>query len=198
MTRFVTAAVLAFATARVEAAPLKVGSPAPDFSGLQGTDGKAHALADYKDKDVLVVCITTNHCPVAIAYQDRINEFARKYAGPDSKVGFIAINVNKSEEDSLPKMKERSKEKGFVFPYAFDPSQRIARELGASRTPEFFVFDKDRKLVYTGALDDNMKEERASKHYLADAVESALKGETPKTPTTAAVGCAIMYERGSR
>ncbi|HEY1377902.1 MAG TPA: thioredoxin family protein [Gemmataceae bacterium] len=196
MTRFVTAALAAAAVAvSAQAAPLKIGSPAPKFSGLESADGKSVSLADFKDKDVVVVCITCNHCPVAIAYQDRIIDFARKHAGPDSKVAFVAINVNNGEEDRLPKMKERAKEKGFTFPYAYDPSQKIARELGASRTPEFFVFNKERKLVYTGALDDSMKDEKVTKHYLADAVEAALKGETPKQETSTPVGCGIQYER---
>jgi peroxiredoxin len=196
MTRFVTAALAAAAVAvSAQAAPLKIGSPAPNFSGLESADGKSVSLADFKDKDVVVVCITCNHCPVAIAYQDRIIDFARKHAGPDSKVGFVAINVNNADEDKLPKMKERAKEKGFTFPYAYDPSQKIARDLGASRTPEFFVFNKERKLVYTGALDDSMNVGKVTKHYLVDAVEAALKGETPKVETSPAVGCGIMYER---
>jgi peroxiredoxin len=196
MNRFVTAAFAAavFAATAV-AAPLKIGSPAPNFSGLESADGKSVSLADFKDKDVVVVCITCNHCPVAIAYQDRIVDFARKHAGSDSKVAFVAINVNNGAEDKLDKMKERAKEKGFTFPYAYDPSQKIARDLGAARTPEFFVFDKERRLVYTGAMDDNMKDEKVTKHYLADAVDAAIKGEAPKTQTTPAVGCGIQYER---
>src|SRR5947209_2477438 len=167
-------AVAALVLVPAQAAPLKIGSPAPQFSGLESTGGKSYSLADFKDKDVVVVCITCNHCPVAIAYEDRIIDFAKKHATPDSKVGFIAINVNNGEEDRLPKMKDRAKDKGMPYPYAYDPSQKIARELGASRTPEFFVFDKNRKLVYTGALDDDMKAAKATKHYLADAVEAAL------------------------
>ena len=137
MTRFVTTAIAAAVfTVAAQAAPLKVGSPAPTFSGLESASGPSVALADFKDKDVRVAAITCNHCPVAIAYQDRLIELAKKY-GPDSKVGIVAINVNNMAEDKLDKMKERAKEKGFNFPYAYDPSQKIARELGASRTPEF-------------------------------------------------------------
>jgi peroxiredoxin len=197
MTRFVTAAfaaaVLAFVATPTKAAPLKIGSPAPTFSGLEGTDGKSYSLHDLKDKDVVVICITTNHCPVAVAYEDRIIDFAKKYAGPDSKVGFIAINVNNMEADKLPKMKERAKEKGFTFAYAYDPSQKIARELGATVTPEFYVFNKDRKLVYTGAFDNSMRMEKVTKHYVIDAVEAALKGETPQVQTSAPQGCGIQY-----
>jgi peroxiredoxin len=197
MTRFVTATLTAavFAAAAV-AAPLKVGAPAPKFSGLESADGKSISLANFQDKDVLVVCITCNHCPVAIAYQDRLIELAKKY-GPDTKVAVVAINVNNGDEDKLDKMRERAKEKGFNFPYAYDPSQRIARELGATRTPEFFVFDKERRLVYTGALDDSMNPEKVTKHYVADAVDAALKGEMPKTQTTTPRGCGIQFERKS-
>jgi len=197
MFRFVTAAFAAAVLAvSAQAAPLKAGSKAPNFSGLETADGKSVSMSDFKDKDVLVVCITCNHCPVAVAYEDRIVEFAKKHAGPDSKIGFVAINVNNMEADKLPKMTERAKEKGFNFPYAYDPTQKIARELGAAKTPEFFVFDKERKLVYTGAMDDGgMKADKVTKHYLVDAVEAALKGEMPKTQSTAAVGCGIAYER---
>jgi peroxiredoxin len=195
MTRFVTAAFAAAVLAvSAQAAPLKIGAHAPNFSGLESADGKSVSLADFKEKDVLVVCITCNHCPVAIAYQDRIVDLAKKY-GPDNKVGLVAINVNNDDEDKLDKMKERAKEKGFQFPYAYDPTQKIARDLGAARTPEFFVFNKDRRLVYTGALDDSMHPEKVTKHYVVDAIESALKGQTPATETTPAVGCGIMYER---
>jgi peroxiredoxin len=197
MTRFVTAAIAAAVlTVAAQAAPLKVGSKAPDFSGLETADGKSVSLADFKDKDVLVVCITCNHCPVAKAYQDRIVQFAKKY-GEDSKVGLVAINVNNSEEDRLPKMKEVAKEKGFNFPYAYDPTQKIAKQLGAAKTPEFFVFDKNRRLVYTGAMDDSMKADKVTKHYLVDAVEAALRGDAPKEQTSPPVGCPIQFERRS-
>jgi peroxiredoxin len=197
MSRFVTAAfAAAVLVASAQAAALKIGSPAPAFAGLETTDGKSVSLNDFKDKDVLVVAITCNHCPVAVAYQDRLVEFAKKYAGPDSKVAVVAINVNNMAEDKLDKMKERAKQQGFNFPYAYDPSQQIARDLGAARTPEFFVFNKERKLVYTGALDDNaMHADKVTKHYLADAVDAALKGETPKVQSSAAVGCGIIFDK---
>jgi len=175
---------------------LNLGDAAPAFSGLEGADGRSHSLADFKDKDVLVIAITTNHCPVAVANEDRLVAFAKKHCGPDSRVALIAINVNTGEQDRLPKMTERAKDKGFTFPYAFDPSQKIGRDLGATKTPEFFVFNKDRKLVYMGAFDDKpMDEAKASKHYVEDAVIATLKGETPSLQETAAQGCGIGYNR---
>ena len=198
MFRLASASLVALvAVAFVQAAPLKIGDRAPKFSGLECATmpGKSCSLEDLKDKDVLVFCVTCNHCPVAVAYEDRLIDFAKKYAGQDSKVMLLAFSVNTGEDDSLPKMKERAKEKGFNFPYLFDGSQKIARDLGATRTPEFFVFNKDRRLVYHGAMDDNMKASDVKKHYLEDAVKSALKGETPKVETTKPQGCGIRFAK---
>jgi peroxiredoxin len=198
MFRFAAAAFAALAlTAGVNAAPLKIGEPAPKFSGLEcATTGKSASLEDFKGKDVLVVVVTCNHCPVAIAYEDRLVAFAKKHCGKDSKVGLIAVNVNNSAADKMDKMQDRSKSKGFNFPYLYDPSQKIAKDLGATRTPEFFVFDKERRLVYTGAMDDNMKDaSKVTKNYLEDAVLASLKGSKPATEETKAVGCGIQWDK---
>jgi peroxiredoxin len=172
----------------------KIGAPAPTFTALPGVDGKDHSLSDYKNKDVLVIAITCNHCPVARAYEKRLVEFATKYAKPDSKVAFVAINVNNLPEDKLDKMKVRAKQQGFNFPYLYDASQKIARALNAKVTPEFYVFDKSRKLVYWGAMDDNNNAGNAKVNYLANAVEATLKGQTPATARTNARGCSVKYE----
>jgi len=174
-------------------AKLNIGDAAPTFTDLQGVDGKTYSLDSFKDKDVVVLCITCNHCPVAVSYEDRIINFARKYAGPDSKVALVAINVNNLEADKLPRMKERASEKGFTFPYLYDPSQKIGRALGATVTPEFFVLNKERKVVYLGALDDSQRNPKVN--YLEPAVEAALKGEMPITKETRARGCSVKYER---
>src|SRR5262245_30534164 len=152
MVRFASAALVAVLSfAALQAAPLKIGSPAPKFSGLESATmpGKSASLADYSKKDVVVYVITCNHCPVAKAYEDRLIEFSKKY-GTDSKVQLIAFSVNTGEDDSLPMMKDRAKEKGFNFPYLYDGTQKIALDLGAKATPEFFVFNKERRLIYTG------------------------------------------------
>ena len=175
-----------------DAAKLKVGDPAPAFRNLETTTGTRIALSDFT-QEVLVLCITCNHCPVAVMYEDRIIEFCRKHTGPGSKVAFVAINVNNLEEDKLPAMKVRAKEKGFNFPYAYDPSQKIARDLGATRTPEFFVFDKERKLVYQGALDDNNDPAKAKVNYVEQAVQAVLSGSAPPK-STAPRGCTIKFE----
>jgi len=175
---------------------LNIGDNAPVFKDLPGTDDKTHSLADFKDKDVVVVVVTCNHCPVAVAYEDRIIEFARKYtSSPESKVALVAINVNNNATDKLDKMKERAKAKGFNFPYLYDETQKIGRELGATKTPEFFVLNKERKVAYMGALDDDQRAKNAKKKYLEEAVDALLKGETVSTAETAARGCSVQYDR---
>jgi peroxiredoxin len=175
---------------------IKVGDSAPVFTGLPGVDGKSHSMSDYADKDVMVVVVTCNHCPVAVAYEDRIIDFTKKYAsGPGSKVALVAINVNNNEADKLPKMIERAKEKGFNFPYLYDESQKIGRAYGATVTPEFYVLNKERKIVYTGSMDDSQNASKVKTNYLEGAVDATLKGQTPTVAETRAFGCGVQYQR---
>jgi peroxiredoxin len=177
---------------------LSVGDPAPAWAGLPGVDGKSHALTDLRDKRAVVLAFTCNSCPVAVGYEDRIIAFAKKYAGPDAPVALVAVNVNTVEEDRLPKMKERAREKGFTFPYLYDETQQIARDYGATTTPEFFVLDKDRKVAYMGAMDDASPPAAAGKHFLEDAVKAVLAGGKPAVAETFPRGCLIRYARPKR
>jgi peroxiredoxin len=174
---------------------LKIGDPAPAWTDLPGIDGKLHALSDLKDNDVVVVAFTCNSCPVAVAYEDRIIAFHKKYCSKDTKVALVTINVNVIPEDLLPRMQERAKLKSFEFLYLFDKSQKIAKDFDAHYTPEFFVFGKDRKLVYKGAMDDTSSEKKVTKNYLDAAVDAALKGTRPEIEQVRARGCAIRYDR---
>lgn len=175
---------------------VKIGQKAPAFNNLPGTIGGEKdvkmSLSDLKNKDVVVVVITCNHCPVAVRYEDKIIALAEKYAAkPGSKVGLVAINVNNLPADKLDKMKIRAKSKGFNFPYLYDESQTIARKLGATVTPEFYVLNKNREIVYMGAMDRNGK----GPNLVAQAINSALKGETPAVAETRPFGCSVKYER---
>jgi peroxiredoxin len=197
--RFCTLILLLLAAVPVAAGQfndiLNVGDSAPAWTDLPGVDGKKHALADLKDKKVVVVVFTCNSCPVAEQYEDRLISFAKKHAGPDSPVALVAINVNRIAEDRLDKMKERAETKKFNFSYLFDESQKIAKAYGATYTPEFFVLDKDRKVVYMGAMDDHSPPAAATKSFLEEAVTAALKGEKPTTTETLARGCKVIYAR---
>jgi peroxiredoxin len=173
---------------------LGIGDKAPAWENLDGADGKKHSLADLKDKDVVVVVFTCNSCPVAAGYEDRIIAFVENYARPDSKVGLVAINVNTGKDDALPAMKVRAEKKKFTFPYLYDPTQEIARKYGAMFTPEFFVLDKDRKVVYTGSMDDKSPPGEPKATYLEPSVKAALAGKPADTcETSPAAGCKIKF-----
>lgn len=176
-------------------AVLNVGDKAPAWSELEGVDGKSHSLEDLAGKEVVVVVFTCNSCPVATDYEDRIIAFSKKYAGAAGKVGLVAINVNQIAEDRLPKMKERAGEKGFDFPYLYDESQKIGRDYGAAFTPEFFVLDRERRIVYMGGMDDSSNPQAVKEHYLEDAVEAVLAGGKPEVAEAPAIGCRVRYAR---
>jgi len=174
---------------------LNVGDPAPAWSKLEGVDGKQHSLADLSDKEVVVVVFTCNSCPVATDYEDRILGFSKKFAGPGGKVALVAMNVNKVAEDRLDKMKERAESKGFDFPYLYDETQKIGKAFGAAFTPEFFVLNKERKVVYMGGMDDNSNAVSVTRNFLEPAVEAALAGKQPATTEAPAIGCRVRYAR---
>ena len=173
---------------------LDIGDRAPAWKDLPGVDGKKHSLADL-DAELVVVVFTCNSCPIATDYEDRILAIAKKYASDGGKVALAAINVNRIDEDSLPKMKERAEQKGFPFPYLFDESQQIAKAYGAAFTPEFFLLDKDRRVVYMGGMDDNSNPSLVKTRFLEQAIEAALAGEKPEVKETVAIGCRIRYAR---
>jgi len=175
---------------------LDIKDPAPKWAALPATDGKRYAFEDFHEKDVLVVVFTCNSCPYAVDYEDRLVAFAKKTQG--AKVGLVAINVNKVEEDLLPAMKERAAKKGFNFPYLFDETQEIAKKYGAGYTPECFVLNKQRQVVYMGALDDSPDPSKVKTRFVELAVEAALAGKLPAKQETVAIGCRIRIERSRR
>jgi peroxiredoxin len=196
MARWVFALVLAFVPAATFAGEfnptLSIGDAAPAWSHLPGVEGKRHSLSDLKDKRLVVVVFTCKSCPVAVDYEDRISDLARRHA-PDLAV--VAICVSQAEEDSFDNLKNAAKEKKFPFPVLSDPSQKIGRDYGASGTPEFFLLSPERKVIYMGAMDDNSNSADVKEHYLEAAVEAALAGKAPAIQETYAHGCRIRYAR---
>jgi len=189
----VVAAVVVFFVVRAEAAKLKIGDPAPSFSELIGVDDKKHSLSDYKDAKVIVLIFTCNHCPVAVAYEDRIIALQKDYK--DKGVQVIAVNVNNIPADRLDQMKIRAEKKGFNFPYLYDETQKIARDYGAEVTPHVFVLCQQRKLAYTGAIDDSQNPEKVKTHFLREAIDALLAGKEPPQTVTKHFGCSIKYEK---
>ena len=177
---------------------LSVGDKAPDWKDLPGVDGKKHSLSDLQKKDVIVLVFTCNSCPYAVDYENRLVAFAKGHSSKDSKVVLVAVNVNKIDEDLLPKMKEKAEAKDFRFPYLFDETQEIAKDYGAGFTPEFFVLNRERKIVYMGAMDDSPNADNVQRRYLEEAVAAALLGKLPEVRETVPIGCRIRIERTRR
>jgi len=171
------------------------GEPAPTFSGIPAVMADKDTslnLGDIKE-DVVVVVFMANHCPVVVAYEDRVIDFVNAYKGKSVKV--VGLCVNDNAQDKLPAIKERVKEKGYNYVYGYDESQAVGKAYGATNTPQFFVLDKTRTIRYTGAMDDSQNESKVTKNYLRDAVDAVLKGETVEVAETRAVGCGIGYKR---
>jgi peroxiredoxin len=174
---------------------LSVGDKAPAWTDLPGTDGKKHSLAELKDKEVVVLVFTCLSCPTAVDYEDRINALAKQHAGPDGKVAVVAVCVNQIEADRLPKLQARAKEKDFGFQYLSDESQKIAKNYGANFTPEFYVLNKARHVVYMGAMDDSTDATKVQHKHVEAAIAATLKGEKPAVTETVARGCRVRYAR---
>ena len=189
---FVLATVMMLLTACGYAGELKIGDAAPDFKGIVGTDDNKHDLADFKDFELVVLVFTCNHCPVAKAYEDRLVALQKDYQGKGVQI--VAVNVNNLPADRLDAMKQRAKQKGFHFPYLYDPTQKIGHDYGATVTPHVFLLDKDRRVAYIGAIDDSMKPSDVKTSYLRNAIDALLGGKNPPEPTTKQFGCSIKYE----
>ena len=170
---------------------LSIGDDAPAWVNLEGVDGKKHSLSDLKESPIVIVVFTCNSCPIAQDYEDRIIALQKSY----SKIPIVAINVNTIKDDLLPAMKERAKKKQFPFAYLYDATQKIGKAYGANYTPEFFVLNADRKIVYMGALDDKIPPAMPMTLYIEEAIAAIRNGEAPTVAETFPLGCRIRYKR---
>src|SRR5262245_55355301 len=159
---------------------------APSFT-LPGVDGRTHSLDDYAAAELLVLIQSCNHCPYVLAWEGRMLAIQRDYA--DRGVRIVAVNSNDSSRyaaDSFDEMRRRAEREGFNFDFLHDEDQSLALALGSERTPEVFLFDRDRRLVYHGLIDDNREEHAVTTHYLRDALDAVLRGEEPPVGETTA------------
>jgi len=174
---------------------LHTGASLPQFAGLLGTDGKKYSSGDFHEQ-VLIIVFSCNHCPYVQAYEERMIALQKDYAARG--VRLVAINSNEIRnypEDSYEHMVERAHTKGFNFTYLRDEDQAVADAFGATHTPQFFIFDRERKLCYSGKMDDNWKEpQRVKETYLRDALQAILAGKEVKTPETLSIGCTIKWK----
>jgi peroxiredoxin len=182
---------------------LEIGQLAPDFS-LTGIDGRTHNLKEFSDATILVVIFTANHCPTAQAYEDRIKALVNDYK--DKGVIFVAISPNDPKalhlnelgytdlSDTLEEMKIRAKDKDFNFPYLYDgDEQKAGHAYGPVATPHAFIFDKDRRLRYTGRIDNNERIGKATIHDTRNAIEALLAGKPVPVEKTKTFGCSIKW-----
>ncbi len=174
---------------------LEIGQKAPDFK-LPATDGNVYSLANFADSPVLVIFFTCNHCPYVIGSDEATRATAEKFIPQGVK--FVGINSNSPNtypEDSFPHMVERMDQQKFPWLYLHDASQEIAKAYGALRTPHFYVFDKDHKLVYTGrGVDTPRDATQATVYDLDNALTELLAGQPITTPVTNPIGCNVKWD----
>jgi peroxiredoxin len=173
---------------------LSVGSPVPNFK-LKSVDDKFYSLDSFSNKSGIVIVFGCNHCPYVIANEDRLIEIQTDYK---ENIQILEINSNDDvgyPEDSFDKMKARAIEKGFNFPYLRDDTQEIAKAYGATHTPEIFLINRQRKLVYHGKIDDNWQNPSQVKtKYLRNAIDEMLEGKEISVPETFSIGCTIKWK----
>ncbi len=174
---------------------LPLGAGAPDFR-LPATDGRTYSLADFAQAPVLVVFFTCNHCPAVKGSDEGTRQTALNFGPRGAR--FVAINANSANtyaEDSFPKMVQRMAEQKFPWVYLHDASQQTALAYGALRTPHFFVFDRRRKLIYTGrAVDSPREPAKITSRDLERALEEHLAGRPVSAPLTNPKGCNVKWE----
>lgn len=174
---------------------LPLGAKAPDFR-LPATDGKTYSLADFADAKALVIFFTCNHCPYVLGSDEVTRQTALKFIPRGVK--FVGINSNSANtypEDSFENMVKRMEEHKFPWVYLRDESQEVALAYGALRTPHFYVFDEERKLVYTGrGVDSPRDTSKMTVNDLENALEDLLAGRPIRVPLTNPIGCNIKWE----
>lgn len=174
---------------------LQPGQKAIDFK-LPSTEGKEYSLADFEKFKYLVIFFTCNHCPYVIGSDEVTRETALKYG--DKGVGFVGINSNSENtypEDSYPNMVKRMKEFKFPWVYLYDKTQDVARAYGALKTPHFYVFDEERKLVYTGRGVDNPRDtSKMTINNLDKVLDELTNGKNISVSVTNPIGCNVKWD----
>lgn len=174
---------------------LQPGEKAIDFT-LPSTEGREYSLSDFDKFKYLVIFFTCNHCPYVLGSDEVTRATADKYRS--SGVGFAGINSNSENtypEDSFPNMVKRMEKNKFPWVYLYDKSQDVAEAYGALRTPHFYVFDEQRKLVYTGRGVDNPRDtSRMTINNLDIVLDELTHGKKISSPMTNPIGCNVKWE----
>ncbi|KPK50151.1 MAG: alkyl hydroperoxide reductase [Thiotrichales bacterium SG8_50] len=178
---------------------LALGTPAPDFS-LVNIDGKTVSLSDFSDSKALLVVFMCNHCPYVKHIADALSAFADEYR----EQGLAVVGISSNDADNYPddgpeKMAEEARRRGYRFPYLYDQTQEIAKLYQAACTPDFFLFDEDRRLAYRGQFDSSRpkNDEPVNGADMRAAVEAVLGGQSPTANQIASIGCNIKWKPGN-
>lgn len=194
MTRFCTPLVVTNPMPLMKSNMMTPGTPAPDFQ-LPGVDGDDYGLGSFPSARALVIVFTCNHCPYAIAYEDRLIELQRDFA--DKEVQLVAICSNDATThpgDGFEAMRARAQSKGFPFPYLRDETQGVARAYDAACTPDIFVFDEKRQLVANTRIDDSWEDStQVGRHDLREILDALLAGDALPFEPVPSMGCSIKW-----
>jgi peroxiredoxin len=187
-------ALIVSLTVATSALALNIGDKAPKTDvKMKNVDGRELSIASVAGEKGTLVIFSCNHCPFVKGWESRTAEIGNTYM--KKGIGVIQINPNDPgafAEDNYEQMQKRAKDRGFEFPYVVDETSNVARAFGATRTPEVFLFDKDGKLVYHGAIDDNSKDAgKVEAHFLKDALDALVSGKEIANKETKAIGCTI-------
>jgi thiol-disulfide isomerase/thioredoxin len=185
--------------ARTPSTMLELGTPAPDFR-LPDPSGRFFARDDFARNEPLLVMFLCNHCPYVKHIREGLARFGHDYA--DRGLGMVAINANDVgayPDDRPEKMAEEARDAGYAFPYLYDESQAVAKAYHAACTPDFFLFDRDRKLVYRGQFDGSRpaNDVPVTGRDLRAAVDAVLAGEAPSGDQRPSLGCNIKWRSGN-
>ena len=181
----------------VESSMLPLGTKAPNFSLTNVTSDETVSISDFEGKKALLVMFICRHCPYVQHVQEELAKIGKDYPGKD--VGIVAISSNDIEaypEDTPDSLKEQAQQLQFTFPYLFDETQDVAKTYTAACTPDLFLFDKERKLVYRGQLDDSRPGSNipVTGKDLRNAIDATLSDKLPDSNQKPSVGCSIKWK----
>jgi len=177
-----------------------LGTAAPDFTLPDPRTGRPVSLGDFADAPALLVAFLSNHCPFVKHIASELGAFSREYSAKGlAIVGICANDVANYPDDSPEKMAAEAVSRGYAFPYLYDESQGVARAYRAACTPDFFLYDRERRLVYRGQFDDSRPslDVAVTGSDLRAACDAVLAGERPSEEQRPSVGCNIKWKAGN-
>lgn len=179
---------------------LPLGTPAPPFALRDVVSGQIYSLDSFTGKAALLVMFICRHCPYVQHVEQELARFGRDYR--DTDLGIVAISSNDPEQypdDAPPRLKEMAERLGFTFPFCFDETQDVAKAYRAACTPDFYLFDRERRLVYRGQLDDSRpgNNKPVTGRELRAAIDTVLAGKAVDSNQKASIGCSIKWKPGN-